>query len=258
MINFLVARKNDEIWKTYLETSIQKCGTSRVFQIMDQPGKQENIFLKYRAGIEALLKSECMDNDIVIFAHEDIQILDPFFVQKLETIFNEKKDIGLLGIAGARELNEQGGWWNNITVNLRGHLMQVKEGSTAGEAYHLVKGPCGYYDDLAVVDGCILVTTVKILREGLNFDAATFPVGNDMYDLDFSLQILEAGYKIAVADILILHKSQGLGALQESWKINHDKLIEKWKNKGYKFPIVSSDFIKKDFTVTNNIIEIEI
>jgi hypothetical protein len=63
-------------------------------------------------------------------------------------------------------------------------------------------------------------------------------------------------YKIYCSDILIFHKSQGMGALTENWKVNHDKLVDKWKNKGYKFPIISSDFKKKE--IVNNIVEIEI
>lgn len=254
---FLIARKDTETYQNNLEASIKRLGVTQVFQIMDQNDKNENIFKKYNAGIQALYQYNLKDDDIIIFVHEDVGIIDPFFMQKVESIFNQKKDIGLLGIAGAVEFTEAGGWWMNRPENLRGHLIQGKEGGGPGDGFHLVKGPVGYFDDLVCIDGCIMMTTGKIIKECIIFDDITFPDGNDMYDIDYCFNVLEHGYKIATADILVYHKSSGLGVMTDSWKINKDKLIAKWTAKGYTLPIVKHDFKLKPAPI-NEIIEIEI
>jgi hypothetical protein len=258
-IKVIVARKDTDIYVNHLEVSAKRAKINNIFQVLDDKnsGKSETIFLKYNAGIQELINRGLKDDDIILFAHEDIALLDPFFREKIEMIFNEKKDIGVLGIAGTSELKEEGGWWNNDSGKLRGHLIQGKGQGVLGDGDHLIKGNIGYYDDLVAVDGAFLATTGKILNEGLRFDMNTFNTGNDMYDISFCFDAKRMGYKVVVADILIYHRSQGMGALTENWKINHDKMNNKIKSLGYKFPIVSSDFKLKTVN-TNNVVEIEI
>jgi hypothetical protein len=251
---FLIPRKNDENWKNFLEPSLKKYGIQQAFQIMDEVGKTENIFIKYNAGIEALFQTGLKDEDIIVMCHEDIGIADPFFRDKVEMIFNEKKDVGLVGVAGSIEFTENGGWWMNVPDKLRGHLLQGKEGGALGEGFHLVKGPVGYFDDLVCIDGCFMVTTGRFIKEGIRFDNQTFKTGNDFYDIDLGFQFLERGYKLAVADVLVFHRSSGMGSLGEPWKQNKDMLIKKWMDKGHKLPIVREDFKLKQ----SNIVEIEI
>lgn len=259
-IKILIPRYNDEeVFKAICEPSLIRNNILKILQIMDKPGMHENIFKKYMAGIQALIQTGLNDDDIIIFMHSDVGIIDPFFRNKIEMVFNEKKDIGLLGVVGTTELLETSGWWANTPDKLRGHCIQGKENSILiGEGFHLVKGAIGYFDDLVAIDGMFMATTGRIIKEGLFFDVATYPEGNDMYDIDLCLTTLSMGYKIAVADILLFHKSRGLGALTESWKKNQTIMVNKWKNKGFKFPIVRNDFKMKEIITNNNIIEIPI
>ena len=257
MVNILIPRHNNEVFNTFLEPSLKKFGMGKVFQMGTEPGAiSKNIFSKYNDGIEAMLQTGLGDDDIVCFVHEDVGIVDNNFQQKLEMVFSEKKDVGLIGIAGTMEFTDNGGWWMNHPSKLRGHLIQGKENAPINEGFHLVKGPVGYYDDCVAVDGCFMVTKGKIIKEGLRFDNVTFNEGNDFYDIDLGFQVLEMGYKVAVVDILMYHKSSGMGSMAEPWKLNKEKLIKKWTDKGHKFPIVKSDFKVKE--IINNIVEIDI
>jgi len=258
---------NDETKFTQItEPSLKKIGV-QVLQIMEKdPSKPENIFLKYNAGIEAMFQTDLQDDDIVVFLHSDLAIIDNFFKSKVDLIFQEKKDVGLIGIAGSTEMTELGGWWMNKPLSvdiggnysgaLVGHLIQGKSNGDMNQGNHLIKGPIGYFDNVVAVDGCILITQGKFIKEGIKFDDVSYQ-HNDFYDIDLCMQFLERGYKVAVADILVYHQSEGKGVFHENWKSSKEIFLNKWKSKGYTFPLDQSQFHMKP-EVKSTLMEIEI
>jgi GT2 family glycosyltransferase len=255
---FVIPRMNDITFEKFANPSLKKLSTNaQVLQVFDKDkSKPENIFQKYNAGIEAASKGGLNDDDIIVFMHEDVGIVDQLFIEKIQLVFSEKKDVGILGIAGAIEVTDKGGWWMTTPDKMRGHLIQGKPESTTGEGFHLQKGAIGYFDDLVAIDGCIMVTTGKILKEGLSFDDKTY-TDSDFYDIDFCMQVLEKGYKIAVADILIFHQSSGMGVFNEPWKQAKEKFFKKWEEKGLKLPFTPDQFKLKQFE-DSEIVEIDI
>ncbi|MFW6130576.1 MAG: glycosyltransferase [Atribacterota bacterium] len=245
---------DDQKFKTLAEPSIKKIGC-QFLQIFDQDKeKPENIFKKYNESIEALLNAGLEDDDIIIFMHSDVGIIDNMFKEKVEFLFSEKKDVAIVGIAGATAITERGGWWMTTPDKMRGHLIQGKDGGP-GEGFHLQKGAIGYFDDVVCVDGCIMITQGKFLKEGLFFDDKTYD-GNDFYDLDISMKVKDMGYSVAVADILIYHNSSGMGVFNNDWKKNREIFVKKWTDKGYKLPFTVDQFKKKD--IESEIVEIDL
>lgn len=250
---------DDLYFKTFTEPSLQKVG-AHALQICDDPNKdtKETIYKKYNAGISTLKNMGLKDDDAVIFFHNDAGILDNFFREKIEYALTTKPEVGLFGIAGTSLLDESCMWWNPLfQQSQRGHLIQGKDNSeNIGEGEHLVKGQIGYFDDLVALDGCILITRGKQLKEFLSFDDVTFAGYNDFYDLSLCMDVLLKGYKLAVIDVLIFHKSQGMGSLKLPWHEAKVKFIEKYTNRGLKFPITKEQF--KFNNPQNNIVEIEV
>lgn len=257
--------KDDEKFKALAEPSLKKVGM-QCLQIFDKDkDNPENIFKKYSGGIEALINSGLQDDDIVIFMHSDVAILDNLFKEKLEFLFAEKKDVAIIGIAGATKLTERGGWWmeaplkieenGNQSGALVGHLIQGKSDAPVGQGFHLQKGPVGFFDNLVAVDGCIMITQGRFIKEGLMFDMETYD-SNDFYDIDLCMRALELGYRVAVADILIFHESPGMGVFNEPWKESKERFIKKWTDKGYKLPFTSDQFNKKE--IESEIVEIDL
>jgi hypothetical protein len=161
------------------------------------------------------------------------------FTDKINYLFENKKDVGICVVVGTEELNELGGWWMNAPTKLKGHIIQENNGKDT----HLVKGEIGYFNNIVAVDGCIFCVRGKILKEGLKFDT-TFK-GFHFYEINFCLDmLLKTDYKICVADILIRHKSMGIGSLTKEWFEAKKQMIDKYKNKGLFFPI-SIESIKK-------------
>lgn len=237
-IYYVIPKHNDEIYQNFILSSIKRFGGNHLTVTSDE-GKNDSIFVKYQEGVKGIKDLNVPDDDIVVFVHEDVGIVDINFKEKLELIFKQNKNVGLVGVVGTTELQESGAWWMNEGYKLRGHLVQ---GDDNNKGFHLVKGPIGFFTDIVAIDGCFMATTGKIVKEIIKFDVDTFKDDNHFYDIDLSFQILEAGYDIAVADILIFHKSMGKGALKDEWFIAKDKFINKYKSKGYNFPISKDNF----------------
>jgi hypothetical protein len=251
MLYFIVSQNNDEIFKNYLIPGLQQWEIKSCICTDSTPGVIESIFQKYNAGIDKLVNNtECdplKDDDVVAFCHEDVKLLDPNFVQKVELVFSQRGDIGLCGVVGSTEIGDTGGWWHASPDKLRGHIIQ-ENGTTAN---HLLKGPVGFFDDLVVVDGLCFFIRGSLLINGLRFDQTTY-TGFDFYDLDICLSVLEKGFKIGCADILLQHRSIGDVSKKNNWYASRDRFIKKWKDKNLSFPLTQKTFID------DNIKEVEV
>jgi hypothetical protein len=246
MIYGVVAKNDTDVLQSYLMPGLDQHGIKCCIASDDFEGQHQSIFIKYNQSIEALIKDGLKQDDVVIFVHEDVKLLDPNLVPKLEMLFKEKQDLGLTGVAGTSELSDTCRWWSNDVKNMRGHLIQENK----QQSYHLVKGIIGYSDDLVVVDGVFLAIRGKLLLDGLKFDDKSYD-GFHFYDLDICLQVLEMKYKIGVTDILILHKSVGDISKNDDWSKNKDIFFQKW-SENHKFPFSANIFLH------DNIKEIEV
>lgn len=225
MIYYVVPSKSRE---SYLESHFKTAGVRGSKRIMYG---DDSIHKKYNKAIDAINPNA---DDIVVFAHDDVIIIDELMKDKLELIF-ESDDVGLVGIYGTTEFNEGGGWWMcDRKVHGRGHIIQGNGNGTKG---HMVDR-IGYFDDVVTVDGCFfamrgeLLNTIKFDE---NFNSYHF------YDSDISLQTIHAGYDVVVADILIEHLSPGY--LPTNWEEGRQYLVNKWKSKGYTFPLTKESML---------------
>ena len=198
----------------------------------------ESIFIKYNKGVSITLENNRQCN-IICFHHDDIRILDPFFEKKVEMVFEKFPSIGVLGVIGTKVFNALGGWWTcDRKTETVGHIMQ---GNPNGKPWHMVD-QIGFCKDMVIVDGCCLLIRSSLFMDGkIRFDEKTFK-GYHHYDNDICLQTKEAGFDVAVADILIQHTSEG--QLSKDWQDNRIKLLNKWVDKGYDFPITTNSFKK--------------
>ena len=252
MVYVIVPRVDEQVFSQCYVPGAQKHNLA-TFQIMDDKDAQgniinrKNIFQKYNMFFDIIAKQqEFKDDDIIAFCHEDVNIVDDMFLQKIEAIFSTEDEIGVLGLAGTAQLDEGCRWWNSPREYLRGHLLQGN--GSDNNSKHLVFGNVGYYNDLVAVDGFFMAFKYKFLVDSkIRFDES-FEC-NDMYDLDISMQVINSGYKVCVADILCYHKSEGGGAIKEGWENARLKFIEKYKSKGFPIKVASQE---------SNIINIEV
>lgn len=237
----VVAQHDTEIFNSYLRPGLQKWKVDTAISTNTDPNVEESIFRKYNDAVINLINktdNPLQAKDVVCFCHEDVKILDPFFVPKVELAFEERDDIGLCGVVGATELGDSGAWWHNKTENMRGHIIQQH----GEQNNHLIKGMVGFFDDLAVIDGLCFFVRGSLFMDGMRFDDKTFD-GFDFYDIDICISVLEKGFKIGCADILLQHRSIGDVTSKKGWYQSRDKFLSKWKAKDITFPITQKTFI---------------
>ncbi len=231
MIKFVVARYENDRYENFLGANLEEENTVHIFN-----EQASSIFEKYNLGIQHHIESGLDDEDILVFCHADTKILDADFKEKLEYAFKTLPQIGVAGVIGTTQLHETGGWWLCDHVLHRGHLMQWVDNEEKNK-YHMVRR-VGNFLDMVAVDGLIMFVRGK-LAKAVKFDEKTYQNSYNFYDLDYCLTALESGMKVAVLDILVEHGSAGAGIYQEDWVKNKEVFLNKWKSKGYVFPLAS-------------------
>lgn len=142
--------------------------------------------------------------DILVFSHDDIEILAPDFADRLR---NRLQQFALAGVAGTTKLAGEG-WVYARWPHIHGQVAMPAEGNAGGlavTAFHM-RGPAT--PDAQAVDG-LLFACRRHVAEAIGFDEATFD-GWHLYDFDFSFRAWRAGHATAVChDFLVVHASRG-------------------------------------------------
>jgi len=173
---------------------------------------EKSIFEAYESNFKAL---NAEDDDIIIFCHDDIDIImsPEEFKEELVRAANVK-NAGFIGVAGAAKLSKQCVWWQPEN-KLRGFCFH---GPSRAEMYPT------YYGRLSarvlVLDGVFLAVKAKVLKAISMRKPAQFKGEWDFYDLELTLRAYEAGYDNWVAPILLRHESEGVLVGRDSWHQN--------------------------------------
>lgn len=141
--------------------------------------------------------------EIVVFCHDDIEILASDFKDRLK---KHLEQFDLVGVAGSDRF--VGPTWSEAgPPNVYGQVAHVPK---AGKGYELarwgVQARC--IPDIVLLDGVFMAARRAVCEE-VRFDEKVFD-GFHLYDLDFSLRASLAGYRLAVCnDLKLLHYSKG-------------------------------------------------
>ena len=143
--------------------------------------------------------------EIVIFSHDDIEIISDDFAKRLLRHF-ETHDV--VGVAGPSKLVGPS-WISSGPPHIHGMVAHRLE--SGGYQLHLYGPPT---DTAQALDGLFFAARRKVC-ETVQFDEEIFD-GFHYYDLDFTFRSFEAGYRLKVgADILLFHDS--LGSYDAKW-----------------------------------------
>jgi len=135
--------------------------------------------------------------EIVIFSHDDIELLSPHFAERLK---GHLAKFDLIGVAGtSRVVN--GGWVNAGPPHIFGQVAHLgREGMIAVNIYGAPRPSVGNIQGLDKFH---------------------------LYDVDFSFAAFQMGFKLGVAcDINLLHHSSG--RFREEWAEHMLRFNHKW------------------------------
>ena len=164
---------------------------------------------------------EKVENDIVVFMHDDITLLRKGWGKELLNIFNNNKDYGIVGVAGTKQFNENAMWWT--TEKKYGQVLHRHE----GKSWLTVYSPLLEKDveEVCVVDGLFIAVHRKRITK--KFDENT---KFDMYDICLCLDnYLDGKTKIGVTTkIRIAHNS--IGQMREGWYAAREYILKKYED----------------------------
>jgi len=181
----------------------------------------------FEAYDNALSDNRLKDDDIVIFCHDDIEIImDPImFVGTLMRFLNKPK-CGFVGVAGTRRLNSTAVWWDQNEWQRGYHRGMVLHGDSLEHAQTTYYGNPG---PVVVLDGLFLSAKVSTLRK-LNLTKPDyFPGLWDFYDIHYTMQAHQKGLVNYVAPIFMMHHSMGELQGRDSWHKNREAFIANTK-----------------------------
>jgi GT2 family glycosyltransferase len=139
--------------------------------------------------------------DVLIFAHDDVEVLSSDLRTKLE---RHLQAYDVIGIAGTSRLLD-GNWLSAGPPYLFG---QVAHAHAAGYAITIYSVPARTVGHIQAMDGLFFVAKRTVL-DAIAFDERTFD-GFHCYDLDFSFSAHRAGFKLGICnDIHLIHYSRG-------------------------------------------------
>lgn len=165
------------------------------------------------------------DPAILIFAHDDLHILD---LHWMNVIFNGLNHFGIIGIAGnKRRVPLQPSWcfinkefiWDDF-ANLSGVI-----GHGTAFPPEIISNFGPPFQGVKLLDGLILAAfSETLINNHMRFDA-TFKF--HFYDMDFCRQAEIRGISMGTIPLSLIHESGGnFGS--DDWEQSYQQYLEKW------------------------------
>lgn len=215
------SKKTSEENKDFIEHVKESCGCDAHVYLIHNP---EGVSLS-KIYADMVVNKE-IDNDILVFIHDDIEFLKKNWGKEVLRLFNENEDYGIIGVAGSAQFDENGAWWNY--PKKFGQVLHRNEGKSWLTAF----SPLLEKDlqEVVVIDGLFMAVNKRRIAENFDREKLMF----DFYDIYFCLaNYLSKKCKIGVTtNIRLAHNS--IGRLRNDWYASRDFINEKF---GKYFPI---------------------
>lgn len=149
-----------------------------------------------------------------VYLHQDVEIVNPNFIEDLLSVFFRDKSIGMMGMVGVSRLCSNAVWWDSFSNGLKGGVTCTRDeqSKTVLNFYEQTGTEAVPYENVATVDGLLIATQYDIpWREDI-IESWHF------YDISQCFEYLRHGYRIAVF------------RQEECWVIHHerDKMTYSW------------------------------
>lgn len=164
---------------------------------------------------------------LLVFSHDDIEILSPDFAVKLRAALKAHDVVGVAGTTATVDAR----WSSAGQPHLHGVVVfRPSLAADSGYSVNLFGVAAPVVGSIQSLDGMFIAARREVV-ERVGFDETTFD-GFHGYDADFSFSAYLAGFRVAVsAEIIIAHQSQG--NFGEAWAIYNERFVAKHQGKLY-------------------------
>jgi hypothetical protein len=223
MIAFGVAITRPDVYRACAQPGIRRAAEpdSAVHEL----SATGTIYESYNALLERAAPEDALE--ALVLVHQDAELMSPDLCSTIRRTLADPA-VGVVGCVGAIGVRSIA-WWE-ASVTLASFINRYTEhggGDLHSFSWEWEKAPpyarAGEVDTL---DGFVLALSPWAVRT-LRFDEALGPFHG--YDLDFCLQVREAGRKVVTADFRAIHH-RPLRMLPEpqEWIDAHIRVAEKW------------------------------
>lgn len=181
---------------------------------------KKSIFEAYKEGVDNIILN---DNDVVIFCHDDIEIImDPQKFVDVIVKASRENNSGFFGPAGTTYLSENAVWWDHSLWAQGKHRGLVLHGKDIKAAEYTYYGNPGR---VVCLDGLFLAIQGKALKK-LDLSKPDYFEGDwDYYDIHYTIQAHQKGLYNTVEPIFMIHHSGGQP--REPWNKNREAFIQR-------------------------------
>jgi len=189
-----------------------------------------SIFRAYNLLLDLAAAHE--DLEALVLLHQDVEIVDARFCAKIRGALSHA-DVGVVGCVGALDARSLAWWEGSVTwASFTHRYYEYGGGELPAFSMDPAREPQPAYarpGEVDTIDGVLMVLSPWAVRT-LRFDETLGQF--DGYDLDFCLQVREAGRKVVTADLKVVHHhSLELMNAPERWIEANIRLTEKWEGR---------------------------
>jgi len=215
--------------ENYLKTPIAKCiETIEKFPQIGYPPFVIDVAFENKKGLSAYY-NESVQKWIhstiqnFVFVHDDVEIQDLQFFEKLSEGF-ETYDV--VGVAGSKKVSLKGktiAWHHTEREYYRGAVTHpLKEDQTKFFTNSYGFAP----DEVATLDGLFIAANRRVFEAGVIFNEN---YKFDFYDMAFCMNARLKGFKVGVIPIHITHYSHGKGVMKITYAETQEKFREEYR-----------------------------
>ncbi len=219
MIAFGSVITDPEAYRRFAEPGIRRAAEPdsevHAFSAVGTVCRGYNLLLDVAAGRD--------DLEALVLLDPRAEIADPDFCARAREALRDP-DVAVAGAVGARDVRTLAWWEGDVSGAPVVHrYYEHGSGEMDGYGWARATAPLGEVD---AVDGFLLVLSPWAVRS-VRFDE-TLATGHG-FDVDYCLQVREAGRKVVTADLrAIHHRTLELVSDDEAWVEGHIRLAEKW------------------------------
>jgi hypothetical protein len=223
MIAFGTAITKPEVFRRCAEPGIRRAAEPGS-EVLALPATG-SIFHSYNALLDRAGARD--DLEALVLVHQDAEIVDADLCDKVRDALADPAvgAVGCVGAIGVRSI----AWWE-ASVTLASFINRYEEHG-GGDLHSFSWAwddapPYAHTGEVETLDGFLLVLSPWAVRS-IRFDEALGEFHG--YDLDFCLQVREAGRKVVTADFrAIHHRPLEMIPDPERWIAAHVAVAEKW------------------------------